>query len=95
MGINGSALATLLSYVILGVVMATSSHYLARVQMADWCIWGKVAVAMAISFLTWFMPLSGPWLTTRVVLSVACAIWFAWIVRKLVSNVTRPEAWSI
>ncbi len=65
LGINGSALATTVSYVVLAVGMAVLSRPVLPLPRPGLRLWGSLAVAEAVVLLSGRIPVHGPWLAVR------------------------------
>ncbi len=88
-GINGSALATLIAYTLLAVGMAAVSRPLLPLPRAPVWLWVRLALAVPMVLCSRFVPVSAPWAVVRLVACVACAAWAVFILRDL--QVARPH----
>jgi O-antigen/teichoic acid export membrane protein len=95
LNIDGSALATLVSYIALAVFMASFRHLQAKVPGIRWVVWVELAAANAVLFASWYVPLGGGWTGLRLAGSAVCLAWGVWAVRRLAAsspNTERSEA---
>ena len=65
LGINGSALATLVSYAVLAAAMAALSRLLLPLARPDLRLWGALLAAEAVVLLSGRIPVHGPWIVIR------------------------------
>ena len=66
LGINGSALATTVSYTVLAVAMAALSRLLLPLARPPVRLWGALLAAEAVVLASSRLPVHGPWLAVRV-----------------------------
>ena len=73
LGINGSALATTVSYTVLAMAMAALSRLLLPLARPPARLWGALLAAEAGVLASGRLPVHGPWLVVRVA-GVAAAV---------------------
>lgn len=73
LGINGSALATTVSYTVLAMAMAALSRLLLPLARPPARLWGALLAAEAVVLASGRLPVHGPWLVVRVA-GVAAAV---------------------
>jgi O-antigen/teichoic acid export membrane protein len=74
LGINGSALATLITYALLAVGMATASRRMLPLPRPPLLLWGQLLGAIGIVLATRYLPIHGPGLALRVAGVAACGV---------------------
>lgn len=100
LGLNGAALATLVSYGVLAGILtwrAGRSGVVRAVQARPGLTPGLrlVLVAAAVALLTVLVPTTVPGLVVRGVLAAGCVGWFLWQVRAVAPRSPLPSAATI
>jgi O-antigen/teichoic acid export membrane protein len=88
-GINGSALATLIAYTLLALGMAAVGRLLLPLPRPPIRLWVRVALAIAAILCSRFLPVSAAWDVARLAVCAACLAWALAILRDL--RVSRPN----
>ena len=83
MGIDGSALATLLSFALLGAVTSIVSIRVCQLDRTPWRIWIGPLAATVVIFACIKVPTTPIALVGRMVGVVLCAAWIAVVLKKL------------
>ncbi|MBV8461897.1 MAG: oligosaccharide flippase family protein [Acidimicrobiales bacterium] len=83
MGINGSALATLITYGLLAMGMATVSRHLLPLARPRIGLWAQLLGATGLVLASQTVPIGVPWVGLRLVGSAVCLVWALTILRKL------------
>jgi O-antigen/teichoic acid export membrane protein len=86
LGINGSALATLITYALLAAGMATASRRLLALKRPPVGLWAELIGAIAIVLATRYLPTHGFWLVVRIGGATVCAVWAVTTLRQLQSS---------
>jgi O-antigen/teichoic acid export membrane protein len=82
-GINGSALATLLSYSLLATGMATLSGRLLPLPRPALGLWGMLLAAEAVILLSSYLPNHGPASAVRIAGTVVCVVIALGVLRRI------------
>jgi O-antigen/teichoic acid export membrane protein len=82
-GINGSALATLLSYSLLATGMATLSRRLLPLLRPALGLWGMLLAAEAVILLSSYLPNHGPASAVRIAGTVVCVVIALGVLRRI------------
>ena len=83
LGINGSALATLITYGLLASGMATVSRRLMPLPRPPVALWGQLAVATALVLSSRLLPIHGPAVAARMGGAALCGLWAIKILRRI------------
>jgi O-antigen/teichoic acid export membrane protein len=83
LGINGSALATLITYAVLATGMALVSRPLMALPRAARGLWVLLAAAMGFTLATRYLPIHGLGLALRSLGTVLCGAWAIVVLRRL------------
>ncbi len=83
LGINGSALATLITYALLATGMATVSRRMLALPRPALGLWAQLIVAIAIVLSSRYLPIHGPGLAVRIGGVTVCGLWALKTVRQL------------
>lgn len=86
LGLTGSALATLISYGVLAVLVRQRAQRDERLPSTEWRCLAGVWSASSLAVVASVMPADGWWLVVRVVITVICLAWFAKLLRALATG---------
>jgi O-antigen/teichoic acid export membrane protein len=97
LGINGSALATLITYALLAAGMATVSRRLMPLPRPPVTLWGQLAIAIALVLSSRYLPIHGPGLAARIGGAAVCGLWAIETLRRIQTGRTgsaRRTGWA-
>jgi O-antigen/teichoic acid export membrane protein len=88
-GLNGSAAATLASYVLLAAILARCTRRTTPMPRASVGVWARLGVALLVSTVATILPATGAGFWIRIPLALAAAGWFLGLVAGLRSRPGR------
>jgi O-antigen/teichoic acid export membrane protein len=88
-GINGSALATLIAYALLAVGMVAVGRLVFPLPRPPIWLWVRVTLTVAVILCSRFVPVSAAWDVARLAVCAACVPWALAILREL--QLSRPS----
>ena len=87
LGINGSAIATLICYIMLAGLTRVVSSRSVRLNRTTLHVWIALLIAVGASFASVLLPLSSPLeLAARLIVGLLCGAWAALFVRRIVAS---------